>query len=139
MSNFNTLVAIIAGLRSELVNRAMHRFWNRVGMWEIRMLNDLKVYTSHSDDFMHVRRTVDAIADAKPLDVSSRAASVVSTSGTDSKGKIHSEAKLPIPSACIPFIGQLPHFIVFQSHVDIFVPCQAFIYPSSADTVSCQT
>jgi Gdp/GTP exchange factor required for growth at low temperatures len=69
------------------------------------MLHDLKIYTSHIDDFMYVRRSIDAIADAKPLEVSSRAGSITSGSGTDSKGRAHSESKHPVPSACIPFIG----------------------------------
>jgi GDP/GTP exchange factor required for growth at low temperature len=106
LNNFNTLVAIVFGLQNELVSKAMRRSWNRVGMWETRVFNDLKVYTSNADDFLYIRRAVDAIADAKPLDVSSRAASIVSAGGTDSKGKAHSDSKLSNPSACIPFIGQ---------------------------------
>jgi GDP/GTP exchange factor required for growth at low temperature len=116
LSNFNVLVALIAGLRSELVNKAMRRSWNRVGMWETRMLNDLKVYTVNTDDFMHIRRTIDAIADAKPLEVGSRAASIVSV-GTDSKGKTHLDGK-PSAASCIPFIGlfsSLSRFLVYPS------------------------
>lgn len=111
------LVALIAGLRSELVNKAMRRSWNRVGTWETRMLNDLKVYTVNTDDFMHIRRTIDAIADAKPLDVGSRAASIVSV-GTDSKGKTHLDGNPSAASACIPFIGlfsSLSCFLVYPS------------------------
>jgi Gdp/GTP exchange factor required for growth at low temperatures len=106
MNNFNTLVAIMAGLRSEWVDKAMRRFWPRVGMWESRMFKDLKVWTNDDDDFKFMRDSISNMLDAKPLDVNSHA-SVTSTMGTDDqsgKGRSASEIKV-LPIACIPFIG----------------------------------
>jgi Gdp/GTP exchange factor required for growth at low temperatures len=97
----------------------MRRFWNRVGMWETRMLNDLRIYTSNVDDFLYIHRAINSIVDAKPLDVSSRAASITSVGGTDFKGKVHSDSKISPPSACIPFIGW---FHISNFHVLMFFP-----------------
>ncbi|KAG6909166.1 hypothetical protein DXG01_001793 [Tephrocybe rancida] len=107
MYNFSTLVAIITGLGSDWVTRAMKRTgWSRVGLWENRMFRDLKVFTTNADDFKHIRQTVTSIVDAKPLDLNSHAASVVSGGGTDAqsgKGKANADRPSP-PATCIPFI-----------------------------------
>ncbi|KAG6836966.1 hypothetical protein H0H93_000358 [Arthromyces matolae] len=107
MCNFSTLVAIITGLSSDWVARAMKKSgWGRVGMWENRMYRDLKGFATNADDFVHIRQAVTAIVDAKPIDVNSHAASVVS-GGTDNhsgKGKANAE-RLVLATACIPFIG----------------------------------
>ena len=111
MSNFNTLIAIITALGSEWVMKAMRRpGWHRVGIWENRMLKDLKLFTSRRDDFKHIRQTVAAIVDAKPMDVASHTPSVVSGGGTDAQsGKGKAAAERPVlPLACIPFIGEFP-------------------------------
>ncbi|KAG5651310.1 hypothetical protein H0H81_009111 [Sphagnurus paluster] len=108
MCNFSTLVAIIAGLGSEWVTKAMKKpGWHRVGIWENRMFKDLKVFARNTDDFVYIRQTVASIVDVKPLDASSHAASVVSGGGTDTQsGKGKAGAERPVmPSACIPFIG----------------------------------
>lgn len=100
-SNFHTLTAIVAALQSDWVTRAMRRSaWHRIGIFETRVLKDLKQFTSSVDNFKFIRQATDAIAESKPLETSS--ASVVS-GGTDSKGK--QAERLQVPSACIPFIG----------------------------------
>ncbi|KAG6902632.1 hypothetical protein C0995_013757 [Termitomyces sp. Mi166 len=103
MCNFSTLVAIITGLGSDWVAKAMKRSgWSRLGMWETRMYRDLKAFTTSADDFIHIRQAVASIVDAKPLDVNSKTASVISGGDTQpSKGK----TSPAVPSACIPFIG----------------------------------
>ncbi|EGO03000.1 hypothetical protein SERLA73DRAFT_158671 [Serpula lacrymans var. lacrymans S7.3] len=106
LSNFNTLVAILAGLRSEWATRAMHRHWNRVGIWETQMLNKLTQFTTSADYFKAMHEAISAMIDAKPMNISSHTSSVVSGSATDgqsSKSKATSDSKTP--TACIPFIG----------------------------------
>ncbi|TFK36540.1 hypothetical protein BDQ12DRAFT_686594 [Crucibulum laeve] len=109
ISNFNSLTAIITGLQSEWVSKAMKRSaWNRIGAFESRAFRDLKKFVAGTDDFKIMRDIVDSIADAKPLDGSSHAASVVSGGGgteQSGRGRSGSENRLPVPTACIPFIG----------------------------------
>jgi hypothetical protein len=77
--------------------------WNRIGLFETRVLKDLKQFTSSNDNFKFIRRATDAITESKPLETS--AASVVSSSG-ESKGK--QPERPQIQTACIPFIGTSP-------------------------------
>lgn len=101
-SNFHTLTAIIAALQSDWVNQAMRKSaWHRIGIFETRVLKDLKQFTSSVDNFKFIRQATDAIAESKPLETST--SSVVSGGG-ESKGK-HPE-RPQVPTACIPFIGQ---------------------------------
>lgn len=82
------------------------------------MFKDLKVFSSHSEDFKYIREVVASIVDVKPLDSASHAPSVIS-GGTDApslKGKTTSERPL-LPSACIPFIG----LFVSLAHVKGFL------------------
>ena len=107
MCNFASLVAIIAGLQSECVNRAMRRSsWSRVGIFETRMFKDLKMFTSNADDFMYIRQVVESIVDPKNAEASSHATSVVSTDTHSGRSKTASE-RPGAPTACIPFIGEL--------------------------------
>lgn len=81
-------------------------------MFENRMFRDLKQFTTPNDNFKFMRQVVDSIVDAKPLEGHhSHTPSVVS--GGDSqngKGKVNSESRPAVPSACIPFIGVLWSF-----------------------------
>ncbi|KXN85240.1 Guanine nucleotide exchange factor LTE1 [Leucoagaricus sp. SymC.cos] len=100
-SNFHTLTAIVAALQSDWVNKAMRKSaWHRIGIFEARVLKDLKEFTSSINHFKFIRQVTDAIAESKPLETSS--ASVVS-SGGDGKGKQSDRPQ--VPTACIPFIG----------------------------------
>ncbi|GLB44214.1 putative rasGEF domain containing protein [Lyophyllum shimeji] len=132
MCNFSTLVAVITGLKSDWVVKAMKRpGWNRVGIWENRMLKDLKVFASNAEDFKHIRNAVADIVDAKPLDASSHAASVVSGGGADPQsGKGKAAAERPaVPTACVPFIGvylsQLQRHSRLPDLIDPTAPDQA--------------
>ena len=87
--------------------------WHRVGIWENRMLRNLKLFASRKDDFKHIQQTVAAIVDVKPMDVASHAPSVVICGGTDAQsGKGKATAERPaLPLACIPFIGWFPSYL----------------------------
>jgi GDP/GTP exchange factor required for growth at low temperature len=105
MCNFTSLVAIIAGLQSEWVTKAMRRSWGRVGIFETRMFKDLKVFTSNTDDFVYIRQIVESIIDPKNAEINSHATSVVSGDTQSGKSKAASE-RPAAPIACIPFIGK---------------------------------
>ncbi|KAJ6554514.1 hypothetical protein B0H19DRAFT_1153894 [Mycena capillaripes] len=101
LSSFNTLVAIISGLRNPWVTQAI-KTWKGVGRWEIRVFNDLKVYVTSADDFKYIRQ---AIADTKSQDVGSHA-SVVSGGDNDPRASKHKSMNTHQQnSACVPFIG----------------------------------
>lgn len=104
MSSFNAVVAIITGLQNDWVQRAMNKTWNRIGVWEKRMYMDLKKFIANVDDFVFVRKAIEAIADAK-LDQSSHNSVVGGNEGPGKKGTAWP------PTICIPFIGML--FIFF--------------------------
>lgn len=108
LSNFNTLTAIITALQNEWVSKAMRKNgWSRISIHENRMYRDLKHFTAVADDFKFMRQVIDSIVDAKPVEGSGRASSVVSA-GTDSqsgKGKASSDNRPVRPTTCIPFFG----------------------------------
>ncbi|KAF9074396.1 ras guanine nucleotide exchange factor domain-containing protein [Rhodocollybia butyracea] len=97
-SSFNTLVAIMTGLQSDWVKKAMRKSMHRLAVWDNRLLNDFKVFTSSEDNFRHIRSAIDAINDAKPLETTSRAPSVANSGG-------NATDKTTAPTACVPFIG----------------------------------
>lgn len=106
LSSFNTLMAILTGLRSDWVAKAMRRLWHRLGMFETRMLNDFKQFATTEGDFKHIRLAIEAIADSKPLDAGSHAPSVVSGGAGDTPGKGKGGGgDKATPTTCIPFIG----------------------------------
>ncbi|KAJ8519267.1 hypothetical protein ONZ45_g3746 [Pleurotus djamor] len=123
LSSFHTLVAIMAGLQTPWAERAMSRHWGRVGMYEMRMYNDLKVWTTPEDDFKFMRHTIESIADNKPTDMSSHATSVISGGGTN-RSRNGSDVK-PVPTACVPFIG------VYLSQLHRFSKLPDLIDPSA--------
>lgn len=98
-SSFNTLVAIMTGLQSDWVKRAMRKSMHRLAVWDNRLLTDFKVFTSSEDNFKHIRGAIDAINDAKPLETTSRTASVVNSGSTAAD-------MATAPTACVPFIGK---------------------------------
>ncbi|KZT21332.1 ras GEF [Neolentinus lepideus HHB14362 ss-1] len=108
MNNFNTLTAIIAGLRNDWVNKAMRRSWSRIGVWEQRMFQDLKVFTSRDDDFKHIRHAISAMIETKPITTGPLDASMNGVSdaqSSSSRSRAASDTKPHAPPACIPFLG----------------------------------
>ena len=95
MNNFATLAAIITGLDSVWVDTAMKRLWPNVGIWEMRLLRDLRYFTSSTDHFRFMRNAVSSATHDNRID----------TTGTPSeRGAEQSLAR------CIPFLGVLPSF-----------------------------
>lgn len=108
-NSFNTLVAIVAGLRSEWVSRAMKRGWDRVNVYNLRILKDLTSFADPADDFKHIRRAVAQLTDPKlPTGASEEAASVRgSTRGRLGDGK----AATGVPFLGVSSLRVLPCFI----------------------------
>ncbi|KAI6103929.1 hypothetical protein EDD16DRAFT_1715005 [Pisolithus croceorrhizus] len=103
-SNFHTVAAILAGLLNEWVKKAMHRQWHRVGPWEMQIFQKLSQFVTPEGNFKAMHQAVRAMVDAKPIDVRSRASTIMSGSTSESHPKVkHSNES--IPSACVPFIG----------------------------------
>jgi Gdp/GTP exchange factor required for growth at low temperatures len=99
LNSFSTLVAIVAGLRSDWVSRVMKRGWDRVNVYNLRILNDLTSFADPSDDFKHIRGAVSQLADPKlTAGASEEAASVrSSTRGRLADGKADTG---------VPFLGE---------------------------------
>jgi len=98
LNSFSTLVAIVAGLRSDLVSRAMRRGWDRVNVYNLRILKDLTSFTDSADDFKHIRKAVNQLTDPKlAAGASEEAASVRSSArGRLTDGKV---------ATGVPFLG----------------------------------
>ncbi|KAH8112047.1 ras GEF [Phellopilus nigrolimitatus] len=128
-NNFATLVAIISGLSSESVRKAMKRSWSRVGIWEIRVFDDLKAFCTSDNDFRYIRRAIAAIVDAKPLNTGGQddAATTSTADGASSstKNKGASDGKVVVPTSCVPFIG------VYMSQLHRFSRLPDLIDPSA--------
>lgn len=94
-SNFATLVQICLALQSPWVER-LRKTWGRVGMWEQRILRDLKIFTSPARDFKHLRSAMKQLVGEGDDDLSGgRGASAAPP--TAGKGATR--------SACVPFFG----------------------------------
>ena len=85
---FNTLISLLAGLRSEWVTRAVGKRWQKLGYSEARVYRDLRLVTGAAGDFRYIRHEVEAI-ETEPI--------------TAGKGK--GEEKIQPRIACIPFLG----------------------------------
>ena len=105
MKNFNALVAIIAGLRSEWVAKAKQQAYNKIGTWEARMLRDLTDWTASAGDFKHIRQTVDALVDARAGAQDGGAHKSADGQSTTTRSRAASDSKPPADPACIPFFG----------------------------------
>jgi hypothetical protein len=98
LNSFSTLVAIVAGLRSELVSRAMKRGWDRVNVYNLRILKDLTSFADSADDFKHIRRAVSGLTDPKLATGASEEAASVRSSA---RGRL-TDGKAPTG---VPFLG----------------------------------
>ncbi|KAI8990426.1 hypothetical protein BD414DRAFT_437955 [Trametes punicea] len=128
LKNFNALVAVIAGLRSEWVAKAKQQAFNKIGAWESRMLRDLKEWTSPVGDFRHIRQTVDALVEAKTMPVGPQDSTSKNGDGPAAIGRSRaaSDSKPPTPPACIPFFGvylaQVHHYSNLPDLIDPTAP-----------------
>ena len=104
LNSFSTLVAIVAGLRSDCVSRAMKRGWDRVNVYNLRILKDLTSFADSADDFKHIRKAVGQLTDPKlATGVSEEGASVRSSA----RGRL-ADGKAPTG---VPFLGAFPHYL----------------------------
>lgn len=141
-SNFHTVAAILAGLLSEWVKKAMYRQWHRVGPWEMQIFQKLSQFVTPEDNFKAMHQAVRAMVDPKPIDVRSRASTIMSGSTSESHSKVkHSNENMP--SACVPFIdiylsqlcrySKLPDLIDPTSpHDPVGMDSQSFSFDSPA-------
>ncbi|KAI0744636.1 hypothetical protein C8Q76DRAFT_637916 [Earliella scabrosa] len=125
MKNFNALVAIIAGLRSEWVAKAKQQAYNKIGTWEARMLRDLTDWTTSAGDFKHIRQTVDSLVEARTGTQDTPIKSSDSQAVTG-RSRAASDSKPPSDPACIPFFGvylaQLHHHSSLPDLIDPTAP-----------------
>ncbi|KAI0270524.1 hypothetical protein BC834DRAFT_950330 [Gloeopeniophorella convolvens] len=99
LNNYSTLVAIVLGLRHELVSRVMKRgWWDRVGVFDLRILKDLTAFIDAGQDFEHIRKAVAHLTDPKLTAAASEESTSVRSS---TRGKL-SDVKT---AAGIPFLG----------------------------------
>ncbi|KAF8512938.1 hypothetical protein BU17DRAFT_53758 [Hysterangium stoloniferum] len=126
-NNFGALVALISGLQTRWVNQAMERRWSKVGIWEQRIFEDLKRFTSRVGQFKYIRNATAALVDAQSLqtlsqDKTSNASAAVSSSSSRPRA---SEVR-DVPSPCVPFLGaylaQLYNFERLPDFVDPTAP-----------------
>ena len=94
-------MAIVAGLRSDWVSRVMKRGWDRVNVYNLRILKDLTSFADSGDDFKHIRGAVAQLTDPKlAAGASEEAASVRSSvRGRLTDGKADTG---------VPFLGVYP-------------------------------
>ncbi|KAF8261243.1 hypothetical protein EI94DRAFT_1607660 [Lactarius quietus] len=98
LNNFSSMVAIVAGLRSDWVSRAMKRGWDRLTVYNLRILKDLTYFAEATDDFKHIRRAVAQLTDPKLAAGASEEATSVRSS---TRGKL-TDGK---PPTGVPFLG----------------------------------
>lgn len=123
LKNFNSLVAILAGLDSQWVKKALRQSNAKPGIWENRMLRDLQQWATSEGDFKHIRTTIDNLAEAKPK--TSMAGDPAHPPETQSaaRSRAASEGKPPPPPACIPFFGvYLSELYRYSSLPDLIDP-----------------
>jgi Gdp/GTP exchange factor required for growth at low temperatures len=106
-NNFSTLVSLMAGLQTRWVNLAMSRHWHKIGIWEQRIFDDLKKFTSRPGEFKYLRNATAALIDARPLRarVQDSASASGALSGASATSKSKSSEIRAIPPACVPFLG----------------------------------
>ncbi|KIY44884.1 ras GEF [Fistulina hepatica ATCC 64428] len=126
MKNFNILMAILMALDSAWVHEAMANLWNRMGIWETRMLSDLKMYATPEGEYKYIRRALESIADSKPVETSSHPPSVGNGSSTDGRTR---NGQDKTTAACIPYLdvylSQLRRYSELPDLIDPTAPHEA--------------
>lgn len=93
MNNFSSLVAIITGLGLPAVERAMKRMPKSIGLYELRIYEGLKSFSSDEGNYRLIRETLSALVAAHKSQ-SPMEASMSSTA-----------TSADVSRACIPPIG----------------------------------
>ena len=124
----------------------MKRSWNRVGRWETRVFEDLKVFCTSDDDFGHIRRAIAAIVSAKPLsgqeDASSSRDGLPDGVVSSGRHKQSTDQKSAVPTSCVPFIGvylsQLYRFSRMPDLIDPSAPHESVeVDPETGNFKAC--
>lgn len=105
LKSFNMLVALVAGLRSSWVVRAMQQCADRLRIYDKRILDDLNAWTTQTGHFVYIRQALDAMTEPKPTEVDSQDVSAVSTDGQSTRSRATSDSKPSSAPACVPFFG----------------------------------
>jgi len=100
-NNFSTLTAIIAGLQSQWVQAAMKRHWSRMGIWEMRVFNDLQKFTGRNDNFRFIREATALLADAS----NAQGGMPPTSSSSSVAGPKSEQDRRSSPVGCVPFLG----------------------------------
>ncbi|EMD35115.1 hypothetical protein CERSUDRAFT_116591 [Gelatoporia subvermispora B] len=103
LKNFHTLVAIIAGLNSEWVKRAMQQSSHKLGIWGTRVLQDFTDWTTKEADFKHLRQSVENMIETKPPSPDEAVLKNPDSQPSGLRSRAASDSKPPV--ACIPFFG----------------------------------
>ncbi|PWN26309.1 ras GEF [Jaminaea rosea] len=132
-SNFATLVQICLGLQSPWVER-LRKTWSRVGMWEQRILRDLKIFTSPSRDFRHLRAAMRGLVGEGDDDLSGgRAKATGGVAAAASKASLASSSSTSRSAGCVPFFGiflsDLANNDALPTWLDPTSPNQAAAHP----------
>ena len=101
---FNTLISLLAGLRSEWVARAVGKRWEKLSSSDARVYRDLRLVTHSSGDFRFLRQEVEAAIEAEPISANPRDSSAAGSDASQ-MGKGKGEGKIQPRTACIPFLG----------------------------------
>ncbi|KIJ47254.1 hypothetical protein M422DRAFT_28923, partial [Sphaerobolus stellatus SS14] len=102
-NNFGTLVALMSGLQTRWVNQVIARQWHKIAVWEQRIFEDLRWFTSRIGQFKFIQKATTAIIEARPLQTPGlESSSSVSgpTASASSKSKPHDTRRF-----CVPFLG----------------------------------
>ncbi|KAI9027469.1 hypothetical protein CLU79DRAFT_739344 [Phycomyces nitens] len=109
-TNFATLVQILLGLQSPSVSR-LQKTWSRVGVAEMRQLDQLSAFTSPMRNWKHIRDSMTTVADEygmSPTEVQ------IEMPGTNYEASKKTKIKMPF-GGCIPFLGIYLSDLVFNS------------------------
>ena len=108
-NNFTTVVAIITALQTVPVSLAMYKIWARVGMWEVRVFDDLKEFASPRENFKFVREATTALTDKRPVtapDPTGPKNVVPAGVNPTVKGKATEGKGIGATVGCVPFFGK---------------------------------
>ncbi|KZS89403.1 ras GEF [Sistotremastrum niveocremeum HHB9708] len=121
LHGYNTLVAIMTGLQTPWVLKVMGRTMQRLGIWETRIFEDLRFFTSRSGNFRFIREATEALAKAHPI--------VNDVFASEDEPPVESTIESdPSQSqdGCVPFIGvyltQLEKLTKLPDYIDPSAP-----------------
>lgn len=133
------------------MNKAMGKKWNKVGMWEQRIFEDLKRFASREGEFKYIRNATAALIDQRPLGSGTEGGTVSSPSVTGSsvdRDKEKERSAHPTLQGhpnqqqphCLPFLGaylaQLYAFEKLPDFIDPTAPTEAVLIDITTGSLS---